>query len=269
MDKDELGNYYNKSIRSLKINKAFIKLLVAYYKKDYQLDSYLNKIIFKNKIDDYFIAVYNEKSKNIYINIDELVNIICSSYKINIDNLSIEQNQIIYDEIIFKILHEIVHSIQKKWLTEWNDENSLPTNLYLIKDCISLINDNYDLYKKSHDIFTIEHHAEGLAGIIRNDFVYQYGKEDIKRCNKLDAYNLIKDYSIVDSKIISSTRKMYDIFGYYKFSYYELPDSKSNKNIDNLLYGLPVDLATFLDVKNVSQGKKRIINIKEYIKAIK
>lgn len=263
-------------VNRLEIDNQFIYSLINHYVEEYELQNYIKKVIIDPRLNHRFLAVYSLKKKLIRVNIKQIILDV-----IDLKRYSTPLNkwhyEVIYSELFAYIHHEIMHAMQCKELDE--NPNSILAKITKIS---REAQKNRPFYYKYHGLFPHEHHADAMASVIRNKFIYlnhldttnrdlQISKDgsqdetEVDRCNRIDAFYLINNYKIKDDGTISSPIEQFlEVYEKSDLSYSS--DIYNTKTIlENLIYGLPISKDLYDKISEVSTGKKKIANLHTFL----
>lgn len=263
-------------VNRLEIDNQYIYSLINQYIQKYELENYIKKIIIDNTLNHRFLAIYNFKKKLIKVNLKQII-----LYVINLKGYTPPFNkwhyEVFYSELFAYIHHEIMHAVQCKDLVE-NPKSILAKITKISRE----VERNRPLYYKYHGLFPHEHHADAMASVIRNEFMFKNhlditnrdneivkdGSQDeteMNRCNRIDASFLIENYKIKDDKtIVSPTEQFFEVL--------EKPDLLYSSDICNtenifekLIYGLPISKHLYDKINEVATGNKKIKNLHSFL----
>lgn len=241
------------------------------FPNSYFIDHILDIIIDNDELDDYIkdieynyqssaLASYFYENKILKFNTDKILEESINLYQIYnkiYDNDSFNEYFFLCLSFLDVIYHEVEHVIQNKKMNTYNDDSFEKELIYINNIAV----DVYPrLYKKYHDLFSIEREANinscnKIRSIISNSEIYfKYSKNIFdKKYNKLiseyytkNSFPLLKFLTIIRVKLLYD-----DILINKNNTNIILKRTKKNMSLeDRIIKGLPLDKHEYHSIKN-------------------
>ena len=244
------------------ISPNFIIKYITLYMEEHDLFEYINKIILTN------VCSYNQSTKILKINPDfadniEFNKIMRKSTKNKLKNLM----------LTFMLNHELTHALQAKKEKENNYiDEYFKREFIKSEDAAELDINNLDskYYKKYHDIFLFESHADMNAIVEVNNLLKElndtypkelYNMHISKLITKLYKNNLypIKLSNRMHNKIVTDLKELnprqFELFKREKIVLDEIPKYSIH---DLIIHGYPIPAESHKHFEDISEGKKKV-----------